>query len=116
MAPHICPPPSGYTPFGRRVGNIPFDLYNEAAAMSDIPYTTALIVGAGPGISGSVARALAGAGVKVALAARNVAKFDALAADTGAGVFTVDAAAPGPWRSSFDHGWRTSEPGRVSSA
>ncbi|MDQ0475293.1 SDR family NAD(P)-dependent oxidoreductase [Labrys wisconsinensis] len=62
--------------------------------MSGIPYTTALIVGAGPGISAAVARALAGAGVKVALAARNVAKLDALAAEIGGKTFAADAAAP----------------------
>lgn len=62
--------------------------------MSDIPYATALIVGAGPGISTAVARALAGVGVKVALAARNVAKLDALAAEIGANTFTADAANP----------------------
>lgn len=60
--------------------------------MSGIPYTTALIVGAGPGISAAVARALAGAGVKVALAARDTAKLAALAAGIGAGSFTADAA------------------------
>lgn len=62
--------------------------------MSDLPYANALIVGAGPGIGASVARALAGAGVKVALAARNVAKLDTLAAETGAVPFTTDAADP----------------------
>jgi NADP-dependent 3-hydroxy acid dehydrogenase YdfG len=43
--------------------------------MTDIPYRTALIVGAGPGISASVARALASAGLKVGLAARTVEKL-----------------------------------------
>ncbi|QJP12609.1 SDR family NAD(P)-dependent oxidoreductase [Starkeya sp. ORNL1] len=62
--------------------------------MSRFPYATALIVGAGPGISAAVARALTDAGVRVALAARNVAKLDALATEIGARVFTVDAAAP----------------------
>ena len=38
--------------------------------MTTIPYRTALIVGAGPGISASVARGLAAAGLKVGLAAR----------------------------------------------
>lgn len=58
------------------------------------PYRTALIVGTGPGISASLARQLTEAGVKVALAARNVEKLDALAAETGASTFTVDAADP----------------------
>jgi len=38
--------------------------------MTSIPYRTALIVGAGSGISASVARDLAAAGLKVGLAAR----------------------------------------------
>ena len=38
----------------------------------------ALIVGAGSGNSASFARALAAEGVKVVLAARNIAKLDAL--------------------------------------
>ena len=62
--------------------------------MNDIPYAKALIVGSGQGISASVARALAGAGVKVALAARNVAKLDALAAEIDGRAFAVDAASP----------------------
>jgi NAD(P)-dependent dehydrogenase (short-subunit alcohol dehydrogenase family) len=62
--------------------------------MSAIPYASALIVGAGGGISASVARALAAAGVKVALAARNVAKLEAFAAEIGASVFAADASSP----------------------
>jgi NAD(P)-dependent dehydrogenase (short-subunit alcohol dehydrogenase family) len=62
--------------------------------MADLPYRTALIVGAGPGISASVARALAAAGVRVGLAARNTDKLQALAADTGAQTFAVDATDP----------------------
>ena len=57
----------------------------------DFPYRTALIVGTGPGISASLARSLAGAGVQVALAARNVQKLDALVQDTGAQAFAADA-------------------------
>lgn len=60
--------------------------------MSGFPYRTALIVGAGSGISASLARALAAQGVKVGLAARNVEKLGALAAETGAATFAVDAA------------------------
>jgi NAD(P)-dependent dehydrogenase (short-subunit alcohol dehydrogenase family) len=59
--------------------------------MSDFPYRTALIVGVGPGVSASVARKLAALGVKVALAARNVGKLDALCAQTGAVAFGADA-------------------------
>jgi NAD(P)-dependent dehydrogenase (short-subunit alcohol dehydrogenase family) len=62
--------------------------------MSKIPYATALIVGAGPGVSASVARALARAGVRVALAARNVHKLDALVAEIDGRAFAADAAAP----------------------
>ena len=62
--------------------------------MADIPYRTALIVGAGPGISASVARALTAAGVKVGLAARNTDKLAALAGETDAQTFAVDATDP----------------------
>jgi NAD(P)-dependent dehydrogenase (short-subunit alcohol dehydrogenase family) len=58
----------------------------------DIPhYETALIVGAGEGISASLARLLTRQGLRVALAARNVAKLDALCKETGAKAFTCDA-------------------------
>ena len=62
--------------------------------MTELPYRSALIVGAGPGISGSVARRLAQAGLKVALAARDPAKLEALAAETGAATFAADASDP----------------------
>src|SRR5215469_6190615 len=62
--------------------------------MTDIPYRTALIVGAGSGISASFARALAKAGLRVGVAARNRDKLAALAAETGAQTFVVDAAIP----------------------
>jgi NAD(P)-dependent dehydrogenase (short-subunit alcohol dehydrogenase family) len=62
--------------------------------MTQIPYQTALIVGAGPGISGSVARGLAAAGLKVGLAARNIDKLATLASETGAERFAVDATDP----------------------
>jgi len=62
--------------------------------MTQIPYQTALIVGAGPGISGSVARGLAAAGLKVGLAARNIDKLATLASETGAERFLVDATDP----------------------
>jgi NAD(P)-dependent dehydrogenase (short-subunit alcohol dehydrogenase family) len=51
----------------------------------------ALIVGAGPGLSASFARKLAGAGYEVALAARRTGKLDALVAQTGASVHECDA-------------------------
>src|SRR5207302_8779260 len=62
--------------------------------MAAIPYSTALIVGAGPGISASVARGLAAAGLKLGLAARNIDKLAPLAAETGAERFAVDASDP----------------------
>jgi NAD(P)-dependent dehydrogenase (short-subunit alcohol dehydrogenase family) len=62
--------------------------------MSALPYRTALIVGAGSGISASLARLLAGAGLKVGLAARDAAKLGPLAEETGAAVFAADASDP----------------------
>jgi NAD(P)-dependent dehydrogenase (short-subunit alcohol dehydrogenase family) len=62
--------------------------------MTAIPYRTALIVGAGAGISASVARALAEAGLKVGLAARNIEKLAPLAAEIGAQTFAADASDP----------------------
>jgi NAD(P)-dependent dehydrogenase (short-subunit alcohol dehydrogenase family) len=62
--------------------------------MTTIPYRTALIVGAGSGISASVARGLAAAGLKVGLAARNIDKLAPLAAEIGAERFAVDASEP----------------------
>jgi NAD(P)-dependent dehydrogenase (short-subunit alcohol dehydrogenase family) len=62
--------------------------------MATIPYSTALIVGAGAGISASVARGLAAAGIKVGLAARNIDKLAELAAETGAERFAADASDP----------------------
>lgn len=64
----------------------------NATESRSIPYRTALIVGAGPGISASVTRGLRAAGLQVALAARDTAKLAALAAETGARTYTVDAA------------------------
>src|SRR6202035_3752793 len=62
--------------------------------MTDIPYRTALIVGAGPGISASVARGLAAAGLKVGVAARDIDKLGTLATEIGAQLFAVDASSP----------------------
>ena len=62
--------------------------------MSNIPYHTALIVGAGSGISASVARALAVSGLKVGLAARNIDKLALLGAEIDAERFAVDASDP----------------------
>ena len=54
-------------------------------------FASALIVGAGSGLSASLARALHRDGVKVALAARTPDDLAALARDTGAQVFACDA-------------------------
>lgn len=59
-----------------------------------LPYRTALIVGAGAGISAALARQLAAEGLRVGLAARDTAKLADLAAETGAATFTADAADP----------------------
>jgi NAD(P)-dependent dehydrogenase (short-subunit alcohol dehydrogenase family) len=55
---------------------------------------TALIVGAGAGLSASLARLLAGEGMQVALAARDPGKLDELCAATAARAFRCDAASP----------------------
>jgi len=52
----------------------------------------ALIIGAGDGLSASLARLLAREGYAVALAARNTGKLAALAAETGAATHACDAA------------------------
>jgi NAD(P)-dependent dehydrogenase (short-subunit alcohol dehydrogenase family) len=59
--------------------------------MTDVKFNTALIVGAGAGLSASLARALAKDGVKVALAARSIGDLDALTKETGAKTFACDA-------------------------
>jgi len=62
--------------------------------MPDLSYRSALIVGAGPGISASLARRLSGLGVEVALAARDTQKLGPLIQDIGAHAFAVDASDP----------------------
>ena len=52
---------------------------------------SALIVGAGSGLSASLARLCAAEGMKVALAARGAGKLAGLATETGAQVFACDA-------------------------
>ena len=58
------------------------------------PNPLALIVGAGSGLSASLARKCAAAGMRVALAARNVGKLEALVAETHARAFPCDVADP----------------------
>lgn len=59
-----------------------------------LPYRTALIVGAGAGISAALARLLAAEELQVGLAARDADKLADLAAETGAATFAADAADP----------------------
>lgn len=62
--------------------------------MPDFPYRSALIIGAGAGISASVARALAEAGCTVGLAARDATKLRPLADAVGGRAFSADASDP----------------------
>ena len=54
-------------------------------------YKIALIVGAGEGLSASLARIFAREGIKVALSARKIEKLGALCTETGARAFACDA-------------------------
>lgn len=73
--------------------------------------TRALIVGAGPGISASVARALRARQIEVAVAARDVAKLETWARPQGIQTFAVDAASHESVRRLFeDTGARLGEP------
>jgi NAD(P)-dependent dehydrogenase (short-subunit alcohol dehydrogenase family) len=59
--------------------------------MAKPKYNTALIVGAGEGLSASLARLFAREGIKVALAARKIEKLGELCTTTGAKAFACDA-------------------------
>jgi NAD(P)-dependent dehydrogenase (short-subunit alcohol dehydrogenase family) len=59
--------------------------------MSDVNFKSALIVGAGSGLSASLARALASEKIEVALAARSTSDLEPLVQETGARAFTCDA-------------------------
>ena len=59
--------------------------------MSEVPYRTALIVGSGSGLSASLARAFAEAGMTVALAARGAARLADLSQNLGGCAFACDA-------------------------
>lgn len=63
--------------------------------MTNIPYRSALIVGAGAGISGSLTRLLRAAGIPVVIAARRIDKLAPLVNQTGAIALPVDAADAG---------------------
>jgi NAD(P)-dependent dehydrogenase (short-subunit alcohol dehydrogenase family) len=64
------------------------------ASHDTLPYRTALIIGAGVGISASLALALSRAGLKVGLVARDPSKLEKVAGETGASVFSADASQP----------------------
>jgi NAD(P)-dependent dehydrogenase (short-subunit alcohol dehydrogenase family) len=57
-------------------------------------FTSALIVGAGSGLSASLAKLFAQQGMQVGLAARSAAKLAEFAQATGAGTYNCDAAKP----------------------
>jgi short-subunit dehydrogenase len=63
--------------------------------MTDMRFNNALIVGAGAGLSASLARMLAMEGIKVTLAARSTDDLTALAKDIDARTFACDASKPG---------------------
>src|SRR5512146_2027846 len=69
--------------------------------MEQSGFERALIVGAGDGLSASLARLLAREGIQVALAARHAEKLGALCAQTRARAFACDAASPGDVRHLF---------------
>jgi NAD(P)-dependent dehydrogenase (short-subunit alcohol dehydrogenase family) len=62
--------------------------------MQPTSFKIALIVGAGEGLSGSLARLFARQGIRVALAARRVDKLAALCQETGARALACDATDP----------------------
>ena len=71
--------------------------------MTELPYRTALIVGVGGGLSASVARTFAKAGMKVALAARRPGDLAALAKEIGGEAFACDATKRGDVVALFGH-------------
>lgn len=63
--------------------------------MKTVKYKTAIIVGAGEGLSASLARLFTREGIRVALAARNIDKLGALCKETGATAYACDATSLG---------------------
>src|SRR5882724_6370614 len=59
--------------------------------MANTKSETALIIGAGPGLSAALARLCASQGMRVALAARRIDKLAGLAGETGARSYACDA-------------------------
>jgi NAD(P)-dependent dehydrogenase (short-subunit alcohol dehydrogenase family) len=64
-------------------------------------YRTAFIIGAGAGLSASLARLLTSEGLRVALGARDVRKLEGLVAETGALAVGTDAADPASVSAAF---------------
>ena len=62
----------------------------------------ALVVGAGSGLSASLARKCSAAGMRVALAARNTAKLEAVVRETGARAYACDATDASQVRAVFE--------------
>ena len=69
--------------------------------MAQPSYQSALIVGAGRGLSASLARLFAREGMRVSLAARDAEKLAPLCTETGAKAFACDAANPDQVASMF---------------
>jgi NAD(P)-dependent dehydrogenase (short-subunit alcohol dehydrogenase family) len=70
--------------------------------MATTQHEIALIVGAGAGLSASVARLFSRQGMRVVVAARNTEKLAALSAQTGAQTFACDAVDPDQVARLFD--------------
>jgi NAD(P)-dependent dehydrogenase (short-subunit alcohol dehydrogenase family) len=70
--------------------------------MTSTRYRTALIIGAGAGISASLARLLKKEGLNIGLVARDIAKLAPLAEETGALTFAADAADPASMSNLFN--------------
>src|SRR5579872_3503644 len=70
--------------------------------MASLNYESALIVGAGPGLSASLASVFAREGLRVALAARNIDKLGELSSSLGAEALACDAADAGDVARLFD--------------
>ena len=64
---------------------------------------SALIVGAGPGLSASLARLFSSKGLAIALVARSVDKLESLAADTNAKCYACDASSREDVAGLFEH-------------
>jgi len=78
--------------------------------MASEKFNTALIVGAGSGLSAALARALAGEGLQVALASRTTADLDPLVRSTKATAYACDASEPAEVETLFaelDRVWKT---------